>query len=259
MSSSPAGRASLFKEMRSIFQKLLDVLVPPRCPMCGVLVSEVSTLCPDCFSKLHFISNPRCQICGRPFEFALTNDCLCPQCLNHPPSFQKARAAVVYNHDSKKIILPFKHNDRIDLGPLISKLMFVAAEELISDVDIICPVPLHQFRLIKRKYNQSALLACQLARRYQKNYCPDLLKRTRSTSSQGHLKAQDRKQNVAHAFAVKRPNLIPNKKILLVDDVLTTGATANECSKVLLAAGATSISLVTFAATLPSIIEQQND
>jgi len=235
------------KYIRVLLEKLLDFLIPPRCGCCGEPVTKAHTLCASCFAKLRFITSPYCQICGRPFEFDIMGECVCAKCLEKRPVFLKARAAVQYDDISKEILLPFKHADREDLVPLMVKLMKHSADELISETDIIVPVPLHRWRLLKRKYNQAALLAAQLSKLYHKPCLPQALKRTRATASQGHLGPTQRKQNVTGAFAVTKPNLIKGKRILLVDDVLTTGATANECAKVLLKAGATQVCLLTFA------------
>ena len=233
----------------ALFARLLDFLLPPICGICHCPVSENTTLCPDCFSKINFISKPYCPICGRPLPFDIMGECICAKCLTKRPLFLKARAAVRYDEISKKILLPFKHGDRLDLAPLIIKLMRRAADELMPEADIVIPVPLHRWRILKRKYNQSAILANRLAKMYQKPYAPCVLKRVRATPSQGHLSAIERKKNVTKAFKVTKPDKIKGKRILLVDDVLTTGATANECTKVLLRAGAKQVCLLTFAAT----------
>ena len=233
-----------------LFAKLLDILLPPVCGVCDQPVSKNATLCPDCFNKLKFITKPHCHICGRPFDFDIMGECICTQCLAKRPKFLKARAAVQYDDGAKKILLPFKHGDRLDLAPLMLKLMRPAADELMPETDIIIPVPLHRWRLFKRKYNQAAILANRLAKAYHKTCLPCGLKRTRATSSQGHLSPSERKQNVTNAFAVTKPSAVAGKRILLVDDVLTTGATANECTKVLLKAGATQVCLLTFASTV---------
>ena len=232
-----------------LLTKLLDILLPPVCGACNCPVSKPATLCAECFSKIHFITEPRCQICGRPFEFDIKGECICAKCLMKRPLFLKARAAVQYDEISKNIILPFKHANRLDLLPLIVKLMRPAADTLMPETDVIIPVPLHWFRFLKRKYNQSNELAYRLAKIYHKTYLPSTLKRKRATPSQGHLTPAERKRNVTNAFKITKPNQVKGKRILLIDDVLTTGATANECTKILLNAGATQVCLLTFACT----------
>lgn len=233
-----------------LLSKLLDFLIPPACSICNQAVDETATLCPDCFGEIKFITPPYCKICGRPFEFDIMGECVCAECLKKRPLFLQARSAVQYNDMSKKILLPFKHADRLDLVPLMVKLMRRAADELMPDADVIIPVPLHWSRRLKRQYNQSALLVGKLAKLYHKTFSPCVLKRTRATPSQGHLSPDERKRNVTGAFVVAKPELVAGKRVLLVDDVLTTGATANECTKVLLKAGATQVCLLTFASTI---------
>ena len=237
--------------MKHIAKRLLDLLLPPVCPICKDPVAEQDTLCPKCFAALRVISDPSSHICGRPFPFDILGDKICAQCLSKPPIFHQARAVVVYDDVSKKIILPFKHGDALDLVPLIVKMMMNRAKTMIEESDIIVPVPLHRLRLLKRKYNQSALLAKRLAKHCHKKYAPDGLVRIRFTHNQGKLSPNQRKKNVANAFRTNPRFNFKDKHILLIDDVLTTGATANECAKVLLKAGAKQVDLLTFATTEP--------
>lgn len=236
----------------AFFAKLLNIVLPPICGICKEFVNEENTLCPTCFKQMNFITKPYCKICGRPFEFAVSDDCVCSQCLMEQPLFSKARSVLVYNDASKKLILPFKNGDRLDLAPLLAKMMQRSATDMINETDIIIPVPLHRWRLFKRKYNQSAILAQKLAKIFCKEYSPDALKRIRASPSQGHLTAKERRKNVVNAFHVKRPEKVYQKSVLLIDDVLTTGATANECAKVLLKSGASQVFLLTIASTMPN-------
>ncbi len=237
--------------MRWLAKNVLDVLLPPVCPVCGEPVYENTTLCPKCFGALHFITDPCCRVCGRPFPFDMLGDPVCANCLSSTPLFHKARAVVIYDQMAKKIILPFKHGDRLDFTPLIAKMMAARDKEMIENADYIIPVPLHRLRLLKRKYNQSALLARALTKNFHKAYVPDGLKRIRSTPKQGKLSPDERVHNVAKAFRVNLHYDFKGKSILLIDDVLTTGATANECTKILLKAGAKQVDILTFATTIP--------
>ena len=237
--------------MKKLLLKLLDILIPPVCALCNERVSENATLCPKCFAQLNFITKPHCKICGRPFDCEVFGEMVCAHCLANPPRFTKARSVLMYDGAARKLILAFKHGDRLDLVPLLTKLMIRVAAELMPKVDIVMPVPLHRLRLLKRKYNQSAILTKRLAKYYRKPYNFDILKRVRSTCSQGHLTARERRKNVMNAFDIKSSQLIQDKTVLLIDDVLTTGATANECAKVLLKAGAKQVYLLTFASTSP--------
>lgn len=234
---------------KQIFSVILDFLLPPLCPICKTKVLTSNALCADCYQKIHFISKPYCSICGRPFYIKTFGENTCAACLKKKPLYHRARAAFLYDDFSKKLILPFKHADKIEHLPLLVNLLNQAGKELLPESDILIPVPLHPFRLMKRKYNQSALLAQRLAHIHHKIYMPDNLVRIRHTKSQGNLKASDRHKNMRKAFALKNPSLIQDKNILLIDDVLTTGATVSECAKVLLKNGAKSVSVLTLAKT----------
>ncbi len=228
---------------------VLDFLLPPVCAVCKTSVSEKDTLCPECFKNLHFITKPYCQKCGRPFEFDILGDRVCASCLMKAPLFEKARAVLLYDEMAKKLILPFKSGDKQELVSLLAKMMALQGKELIEEADVLMPIPLHRWRLLKRKYNQSALLANRLSKIFHKTYNPDSLKRVKSTVSQGHLSPDKRRKNVTNAFKVCHKEKIKNQTVLLIDDVLTTGATVNECAKVLLKAGVKKVLVLTFAST----------
>ena len=224
---------------------LTDFILPPVCPMCNHPVDEPHMLCADCFKQLNFITKPYCQKCGRPFEFDIKGDMICGSCLKKMPIYNQARSVFVYDEGSKKLILPFKHADRTDLTHILSQFLLKEYHRLISEADVIIPVPLHITRLFLRRYNQSALLANRLAHITHRRYLPNVLKRIRATSSQGHLSAEQRQKNIHNAFHVAKPELIKGQKILLVDDVMTTGATVSECTKILLKAGAERVDVLT--------------
>lgn len=234
---------------KQIFAKFLDVLLPPLCPICKRKILTSNALCADCYQKIHFISKPYCSVCGRPFYIKTFGENLCGECLKKKPVYHRARSSFLYDMFSKQLILSFKHADRLEHLPLLTHLLNQAGKELLPETDIIMPVPLHRLRLMKRKYNQSALLAQRLAHLHHKCYMPDNLIRIRNTKSQGHLKAVERHKNMRKAFAVKKPHLIEGKNILLIDDVLTTGATVSECAKVLLRNGAKTVNILTLART----------
>jgi len=234
---------------KQIFLKILDFLLPPLCPICKEKVLNSNALCANCYQKIHFISKPYCKICGRPFYIKTFGENICATCLKKKPIYHRARTAFLYDDFSKKLILSFKHGDKIEHLPLLINLLNQAGKELLPESDILIPVPLHPFRLIKRKYNQSALLAQGLARIHHKIYMPNNLVRIRHTKSQGHLKASERHKNMRKAFAIKNSSLINDKNILLIDDVFTTGATVSECAKILLKNGAKSVSVLTLTRT----------
>lgn len=229
---------------------LLDLLLPPQCPSCRALVGEVGTLCPDCWKGMDFLAPPFCSCCGLPFSFETEGEALvCAACLETPPPWRTARSVLRYDEASRGLVLALKHADRTDLVPALARWMARAGGDLLAGCDLIAPVPLHWLRLFTRRFNQSALLAHSLGRIAHKPVLADLMTRTRRTQSQGHLHRSQRFGNVKGAFAV-RPRLKPGihgKNLLLIDDVLTSGATAAECSRVLLAAGAARVDVLSVA------------
>lgn len=229
----------------SWIKSFIDFLLPPLCPICRQRITHNNTLCARCFAELSFISNTVCQKCGAPLPYEQAR--LCVHCLKKMPIFDKALSVLKYDETSKALILPFKHTDYIEIAPLLAKWMNQRGKDLISNCDCIVPVPLHLYRLFKRKYNQSALLARKLAKINHKEYLPRCLKRCRYTKSQGHMNPKQRKKNVRNAFKVCPKYHLKDKVVLLIDDVMTTGATINECAKILKKNGAKSVYVLTLA------------
>lgn len=239
---------------KSIFMKGIDIILPPRCIVSGEIVSAQGMLSPAAWQELRFISAPFCALCGMPFEFdsavGVEDGAHCAVCLDDPPPFARARAALVYDDSSRGIILKFKHADHLHAVPTLVPMMMRMAADMIVDADLIVPVPLHRWRLLRRRYNQAALLAIGLARTAEKRCLPDALIRTRSTPPQGHRRAKDRAANVRRAFAVNPRHDMRGLKVLLIDDVYTTGSTLRECTKTLLDAGAMRVDVLTIARVL---------
>jgi ComF family protein len=266
MSLFPAIRPNIFTQAGRILRPLgrlgLDALLPPQCLACGELVGEPGALCGPCWGGLNFIAAPLCKSCGRPFEFdpsggaSFTNgandETVCGACIARPPLFSAARSALAYDDASRRLILGFKRADRTHAAPAFARWMARAGAPLLADADIVAPVPLHWSRLLARRYNQSALLANALAKQTGKTALPDLLRRRRRTPSQGGLGRLARFRNVAGAFSVapRHRTALADRKVLLIDDVLTTGATVEACAKVLLRAGAAQVSVLTLARVL---------
>ena len=232
---------------RTVYRIVLDFIVPPLCPICKKRVLSTHGLCSECFAKIHFICRPYCEICGKPFEFDIPEETRCGACCKKNQIFTKARSAFIYDSFSSKLILPFKHSDHLELTPLLTNLLYHAGTDLFKETDLIIGVPLHRFRYIKRKYNQADVLAKTLAKKTTIPYHPHILIRKRATISQGHMKAAERKRNVTGAFSIKNHSAIKGKNILIIDDVFTTGATLNECTKILLKNGAAKVFVLTLA------------
>ena len=233
-------------------RRLLDLLLPPRCGSCGVDVPADASLCLSCWSAVTFIGEPLCEVCGVPFEIRSFGRAVCGDCLASPPAFDRARSAVVYDDATRSLILAFKHADRLTLAPLFAAWMRRAGGGLLESADLIIPVPLHRWRLLSRRYNQAAVLAHALGRLSGVNVVDSLLLRIRQTPSQGRKSSVQRTLNVRGAFALRNncggvAEVIEGRRIVLVDDVFTTGATVCACTRVLRRAGAVSVDVLTLA------------
>ena len=229
---------------------VLDLVYPPLCIVCREPVAEAGGLCPACWQDLHFLDGPVCAACGLPFEIDPGEAALCAACLLQKPAFDKARAILRYDEAGKKPVLALKHADRLDLAPAFGRWLERAGRELLASSDLIVPVPLHRTRLWLRRYNQSAELARALARLTGLPCEPLLLRRLRATPSQGEMpSAKARRRNVRGAFAVakERRPVLHGKRVLLIDDVLTTGATADACARTLKRAGAAAVAVLALA------------
>jgi ComF family protein len=227
----------------------LNALLPPQCLSCGAVVDRIGQLCAPCWETVTFLAPPACAICGYPFEYDLGDDSVCGACHRQPPDFDRARAVMRYDEGCRRLLLGFKHADRTEGAGAFGHWLARAGRELIEDAELIVPVPLHWRRLLARRYNQSALLAGALGRESGLRVVPDLLRRTRATPPQGHLGAAARRRNIAGAIAVtpSRAATLQGRRVILVDDVMTTGATASACSRVLRRAGASAVDVLVLA------------
>ena len=201
----------------------------------------------DAWSRIRFLDGPVCDGCGAPFEFE--TGARCAACQARPRAFDAARAACLYDETSRDPILKLKHADRSDLAPLLARWVSRAAYPLVEAADAIAPVPLHPLRLLRRRYNQAAEIARSLGRLSGTPYLADVLVRRRATATQGGKSGSGRRRNVAGAFVVppRRAARVAGLRILLIDDVLTTGATAEGCARALKAAGAARVDLAVVA------------
>lgn len=230
----------------------LDLALPPRCLACGATVDAQGTLCARCWRGLSFLGPPWCRCCGLPFELEYEDGGLCGACLARRPAFDQARAALAYDDVSKRLILGFKHGDRLHGARPFATWMLRAAGTGTDGADLIAPVPLHRVRLWRRRYNQSALLARWIGRLAGVPVINDLMVRTRPTRSQGGLTRAGRRRNVRGALAVRpsRAARVEGAHVVLVDDVLTTGATVGEAARMLRRAGAVRVDVLTLARVL---------
>ena len=226
--------AALATGLRQACLRALDAVLPPQCLSCSTAVDRQGALCPACWSHLIFLGPPLCRCCGLPFDFDPGLDMLCAGCIREPPSFDRARAALAYDDASRPLVLGLKHGDQTHAAPAYARWLLRAAGPLLAEADLIAPVPLHRWRLWRRRYNQAALLA---------------LVRRKRTPSQGGLNRTERRRNVRGAFVVRpgRTAHVQGARVLLVDDVLTTGATVSECAKALRRAGAAAVDIAVLA------------
>lgn len=238
-----------------MWQRILNLLLPPRCIKCGKILSEKNGLCPECFNQINFISAPYCHRCGRPFvkeadlKFAAKQ--YCGTCLQKKRFlFDIQRTAFIYDEASKSLILDLKFRDKTVSVQTLANMLYMAGKDIWEqEPDLIMPVPIHRLRLIKRRFNQSALLVKYLALRVGIPADYLSLIRRQNTVPQVQLTGAARRKNLRQAFAVKYSQNIKGKKVVLIDDVETTGSTLNECAKVLRKAGAKAVYSITLART----------
>ena len=224
------------------------MVLPPRCPLCRVRIMEHGHLCGDCWSSLDLIAEPMCSRCGLPFIHE-EDGLECGACLQSPPLYDKAFAPVLYGGKGRALVLALKHGRMFAAAPAMARLMVARISAIASaDADgIIVPVPLHPSRYRARRFNQSQLLAQALSRETGLLLESRTLKRVRPTPSQGGLKRSGRFKNMRGAFQASGKQQLQGKTVYLIDDVLTTGATASACAAALKAGGAKTVYVVAFA------------
>jgi ComF family protein len=227
----------------------LDVALPPLCPSCREPLGDGAGLCAACWSKLSMIEPPYCARLGIPFTYDPGPGLLSMEAIASPPAYDRARAAVRYDDVARALVHAFKYGDRMDLAPLMGGWMARAGRELLAEADALVPVPLHWRRLWARRFNQSAALAGAIAAERGIPVCHDALKRVRATAQQVGLSKTERADNVQGAFRVapEAKPAVAGRRLVLIDDVLTSGATADTCAKALLRAGAAHVDVLVFA------------
>lgn len=233
------------------FKKILDVFLPPRCLLCGKILSGENGLCEECFAKINFIGAPYCHKCGHPLP-AGTNAVSCARCVSDDKNpFRMQRARVCYDEGSRPLLINFKFFDKTENAAFLARWLYAAAHDILeAGADVLIPVPLHHARLRHRRYNQAALLCKELGKLSGLPVDYTALVRHKNTKPQVECSASTRVHNVKNAFSVKHPERIAGRRIILIDDVMTTGSTLKECGMVLLASGAQSVDALTVAAVI---------
>lgn len=244
-------RRRLFPVLRGLgagLQATVDWVLPPRCALCSRMIQGNAGLCSGCFSSMQFLSDPLCDRCGRPTSVKEASE-ICAPCLAAPPVYDWLRAAFAYDDASRSLILALKYRDRLDVVPALSGWMAAAIVSKIDTADVFIPVPLHWRRHLARRFNQSAALAAALARHTGGIYAPDWVERTRNTPPMKAMNRKQRTANVQGAFAIAEAHrhALQGKRVVLVDDVFTSGATIEALSAELRACGVSRIGVAVVA------------
>lgn len=236
--------------LKNLLRPVVDYALPPRCPGCGVIVDTDDAFCLPCWGGMRFLGDPCCARCGLPFEHDMGTGAECGACMADPPPFDSARAVLAYGDIARTIALRLKYGRRVGLARLIARHM-ARHVETGHAAPVIVPVPLHRWRLWWRGFNQSALIARQLARRTGLDVDNRALLRTRRTKPLRGMNPAVRTKAVRGAFALSPGHALKGRAVLLIDDVHTSGATAAACARALKHGGAASVHLLCWARVLP--------
>ena len=249
--------ATAYPDIVERFDWLVDWLYPPRCRGCGGRIHgrDAECFCAACWRQIQLVAHPLCDICGRPFPDTSGADHTCGACLSRTPRFTQARAWACYpreeaaEHPLRQVIQKFKYGRKVSLGKPLGRLLAQGCRPFLDEwsVDVIVPVPLHRKRLRWRGFNQSVLLGRQLSRVYNLPMDPFVLIRNLETPPQTQLSEAERRRNVRGVFSLNPEKSVENRSVLLIDDVYTSGATVNECSRCLKKAGAKEVYVITLA------------
>lgn len=222
-------------------------IYPPLCLSCSA-ETDTAGLCAKCWRDTQFITGHACHCCGTPM-LGEPDGVPCDGCLRHPQAWSKGRAVAVYDGGARRIAMGLKHGDRLDMGPTLANWMVNAGREVLQDADIIAPVPLHWTRLLRRRYNQAVELSRHIASGCDLPHVPDLLTRTKRTSMQKDMTRDERFENQREALKVtdRFINHVKGKRIVIVDDVMTTGATLSACTEACISSGAANVNVLVFA------------
>ncbi len=240
------GRGGAF--VARLAQAALDTLYPPTCLACRAATDLHGALCPRCWSAIRFIERPFCERLGTPFEQDLGQGLISPQAMADPPAFARARAVARFEDGPARTLAHrLKYSDRAELARPIARWMARAGADVLADADLLAPVPLHALRLWRRRFNQAAALAAEVSRQTGKSCDLSALQRVKATKSQIGLTRAQRAENVQGAFRAAAGASLRGLNVVLIDDVLTSGATANAASRALLRAGAKRVDVLVFA------------
>lgn len=234
---------ALIAPLKMAGEWVIDLALPPRCPGCGAITSELHSFCAGCWRTIEWLGDAGCTSCGLPL--AATDIEICAACLAKPPIIERTRAAVAYGDTTRTLPLRLKYSRKVALAKTMARYM-----RSLLDTDgqpLLLPVPLHRFRLWARGFNQAALIARELAGRSGVGHNPFVLRRKKATSALKGMSRLQRQREVSGAFEIVDKTVVRDRKIILVDDVLTTGSTAEACAKVLRRAGASRIELICWA------------
>lgn len=234
-------------------QTVIRALFPPQCLLCEAWVAEAGGLCPECWRDTEFLTGVLCDSCAAPLP-GLDDDARmhCDICLTHPPPWTQARAVMRYSGRGRHLVLALKHSDRTDIAPGAAGMMARAARDILVPDSLLVPVPLHWMRMAKRRYNQSALLAQALAKQAGAQVALGALHRPKRTRSLGGLSRDARAQELEVAgITVAQPNAVLGRQVVLVDDVLTSGATLRACARACKDAGAARVDVIVLARAAP--------
>lgn len=247
----------MYFERLTILNHIINFLNPPKCIACRTEINDQVGLCLSCWGEMQFINKPICDVTGTPLPygvgpFGADDNMLSIEALDNPPHYDKARIAVKYNDPSRQLIHKLKYYDQQHIAPLMAKMMVYAAQDLLAEQAgeaLICPVPLYHWRYFRRRFNQADLLARQVAKQSGAPYAPLLVKRIKQTKTQVGLTRSERQSNVKGAFKInsKWIERAHGKKIYIVDDVVTTGATVDEISACLKSVGIETVYILAFA------------
>lgn len=244
-----ASLVRIINIIKKIYYYIIDYILPPRCLSCCEMTESTEDFCGNCWNNLNFISKPYCIICGRRFDIPISHGVSCSECLRNKPYYDTSRSLMKFDEYSKKIIHAFKYKDKTVLAKTFAKLLYNQYHQELHDIDWITPVPMNRFKRLFRMYNPPFLLAIEIGKLLKLQVIPDILIKSKWTKSQTYLSKWQREKNLAGSFVLNKNYQVSGKKILLIDDVLTTGTTISKCSKILKDAKVEYIYVMTIART----------